>query len=97
MPSNSVPPPGSGGPSGPNPSGPAQPNAPTPPPPQGAAPTGGGKTTQFLGMTFDPEQTKQLNNIMIQNIGNQIQKYNDEGIKAIKNFQKVSEGEEPDE
>jgi len=48
-------------------------------------------------MTFDPEQTKQLNNIMIQNIGQEIQKYNDKGVKAIKNYQKISEGQDPDE
>jgi len=77
----------------------SQPNTPPSTPPSGSAPPppSGGKTTQFLGMTFDPEQTKQLNNIMIQNIGNQIQDYNDKSVKAIKNSLKISEGEDPDD
>lgn len=57
---------------------------------------GSGKGLSWLGMNFTPEQTKQLNKIMIQNINNEIQKYNDKGVKAIKNYEKISEGQDPD-
>lgn len=100
---SSVPPSGSGPnqPAGPQGSTPAQPTTPTSPasPASSGGPQPGqvqGKPMTFLGMTFDAKQAQQLNNIMIQNIGNEIQKYNDKGVQAIKNYQKVSEGEDPD-
>ncbi len=98
VPPDSVPPSGSGS------SQPAQGPSPAPSGAAGAPAKpyyssmsgGGGKSLSWLGMNFTPEQTKQLNNIMIQNINNQIQAYNDKGVKAIKNYEKVSEGQDPD-
>ena len=97
IPGDSVPPAGSGQPAqGPAPAPSGAPSAPQKPYYQSEAGGGSGKGLSWLGMNFTPEQTKQLNKIMIQNINNEIQKYNDKGVKAIKNYEKISEGEDPD-
>jgi len=51
----------------------------------------------FLGMDFTAEESKQLWNVLIQNINSQIAKQKDRALAALKKLKKSETGDDTDD
>ncbi|OGN64338.1 MAG: hypothetical protein A3E80_01605 [Chlamydiae bacterium RIFCSPHIGHO2_12_FULL_49_9] len=56
-----------------------------------------GEPMTFLGMDFTAEESKQLWNVLIQNINSQIAKQKDRALAALKKLKKSETGDDTDD